>query len=57
MIAMRVFTNHYLCDDCPNEWQDELLVKGPSWCPCCDREVEPYLSTECEELTDEEECE
>jgi hypothetical protein len=38
----RIFRNHYLCDDCPNEWSDEMMVVGLSYCPCCDREAEPY---------------
>jgi len=41
---MRYFRNHYLCDDCPNEWSDEMAVVGPSFCPCCDRKAEPYDS-------------
>lgn len=41
---MRYFRNHYLCDDCPNEWADEMAVVGPSYCPCCDRLTEPYAS-------------
>ena len=44
--AQRIMRCHYLCDACPNEWTDELLVAGPSWCPCCDREVEPYDTEE-----------
>ena len=40
----RIFRTHYLCDDCPNEWSDEMMVVGPSFCPCCDREAEPYDS-------------
>lgn len=39
---IRVFKNHYQCDACPNEWADEMLTQGASFCPCCDREVEPY---------------
>lgn len=41
---MRYFRNHYLCDDCPNEWSDEMAVIGPSFCPCCDQQSEPYDS-------------
>lgn len=41
---MRYFRNHYLCDDCPNEWADEMAVIAPSHCPCCDRKSEPYAS-------------
>jgi len=39
-----VFRNHYLCDACPNEWADDMLVVAPSYCPCCDTEREPYDS-------------
>jgi hypothetical protein len=43
---MRYFRNHYLCSDprCDNEWSDEMLVVGPSYCPCCEREADPYAS-------------
>ena len=44
MKPQRVFRNHYQCDACPNEWSDDMLVVGPSWCPCCDGSVEPYSS-------------
>lgn len=54
---LRVFANHYICEECPNEWMDELLVVGPSWCPCCDREVEPYASDASEEDCIEDENE
>jgi hypothetical protein len=50
---MRVFRNFYLCDECPNEWSTELMTAGPDWCPCCDRETEPYSSDEFE-LIDED---
>ena len=40
--AQRIMRCYYLCDDCPNEWTDELLVAGPSWCPCSDAAIEPY---------------
>lgn len=46
----RIFRNHYLCDDCPNEWSDEMMVVGPSYCPCCDAQAEPY---DTEHLLDE----
>lgn len=42
----RVFLCHYICDRCPNEWEDELLVQCHSWCPCCDDKCEPYLVEE-----------
>jgi len=44
--VMRVFRNFYQCDECPNEWSDEMLTQGVSWCPCCDLEREPYSSVE-----------
>ena len=45
-LTYRVWQLHYLCDDCPNEWMEEGLVVGPSFCPACDREHEPYASFE-----------
>lgn len=45
---MRVFRNFYYCDECPNEWVCELLTTGTDFCPCCDREMEPYSSDEYE---------
>jgi hypothetical protein len=50
-MPQRVFRNYYQCDACPNEWADEMLVVGPSYCPCCDRKTEPYSS---ETLIEEE---
>lgn len=47
--TLRVFRNHYICEECPNEFNDELLVSGPSWCPCCDKECEPYFVEEFEQ--------
>jgi hypothetical protein len=38
----RIFRNHYLCENCPDEWSDEMMVVGPSHCPYCDAEAEPY---------------
>ncbi len=46
--AQRVFRCHYICEACPNEWCDELLTTGVSWCPCCDAECEPYSTEEYE---------
>jgi hypothetical protein len=46
----RVFRCDYICDECPNEWTDHLLVAGPSWCPCCERLTEPYHVDEMVEL-------
>ena len=50
MKQFRIFRNHYLCDACPNEWSDEMMVVAPSYCPCCDAEAEPY---DTEHLLDE----
>jgi len=47
--GQRVFRCHYICNDCTDtgsEWCDELLVAGPSWCPCCDTQAEPYAVDE-----------
>jgi hypothetical protein len=55
MKTFRIFKNFYLCDDCPNEWADEALVVGPSYCPCCDREADPYDSDALLEDVDAEE--
>lgn len=41
---MRVFRCHYICEECPNEWADEMLTISSSFCPACDLEVEPYSS-------------
>jgi hypothetical protein len=45
----RVFHCYYECPDCSrlgSEWRDVLLVSGPSWCPACDREADPYCIDE-----------
>ncbi len=52
---MRYFRNYFQCDACPNEWSDDMLVVGPSWCPCCDGSVEPYSSEQLFDLTDYDE--
>jgi hypothetical protein len=41
---IRVIRNHYLCDECPNEWTYDMLVISHDWCPCCDGKCEPYAS-------------
>jgi len=41
---VRVFRNHYICDDCETEFADEMLVVTSSYCPVCDAEIEPYSS-------------
>ena len=45
----RIFRCHYFCNDCSAEWNDELLVVGGSWCPCCIGTAEPYCIEEFEE--------
>jgi len=46
----RVFRCYYICEECPYEWVDEMLVEGPSWCPCCEAKLEPEAVDEvCEE--------
>jgi hypothetical protein len=51
----RIFRNHYLCDDCPNEWSTEMPVVASDYCPCCDREADPYDSDALLEDVDAEE--
>lgn len=41
---LRVFRNHYICEECEHEFADEMLVISSSFCPCCDQELEPYSS-------------
>ena len=54
---MRIFKCHFICDECnDNQFDDEMLTSGVSWCPCCDKECEPYLVDEFEdECIDDEE--
>lgn len=52
---LRYFRNYFLCEECPNEWSDDMLVVGPSWCPCCDKSCEPYSSEALFDLIDDEE--
>lgn len=33
---------HYQCEACPNEFSDRKPKAGPAYCPCCDRECQPY---------------
>jgi hypothetical protein len=44
-----VFKLHYLCDACPLEWEERAACEGPSFCPCCDRETQPYLALDLRE--------
>ena len=55
---LRYFRNHYLCEECPNEFSDEMCTISHSWCPACDGRCEPYSSeslVEEVEADDEEE--
>ena len=47
--AQRVFTITYYCDDCCNEFTDEMLTVSHSWCPCCDAKCQPGTIEEHEE--------
>ena len=47
--AQRVFTLTYYCESCPNEFTDEMLTASHSYCPTCDRRVEPGTIEEHEE--------
>jgi hypothetical protein len=40
------FRCSYLCDACPNEWEDEVVSPGESYCPSCDAVCEPYFTEE-----------
>jgi hypothetical protein len=55
MKTFRIFKNFYLCDDCPNEWSTEMPVVAADYCPCCDREADPYDSDALLEDVDAEE--
>lgn len=58
--SARIFTLTYYCEACPHEWTDEALCVTHSYCPSCDRKVEPGTIEEHEEerpefdLSDEE---
>ncbi|HEX3861275.1 MAG TPA: hypothetical protein VHY35_06235 [Stellaceae bacterium] len=38
------FRNHYHCDDCDEEWDDEWSCMCNDKCPSCNKEIEPYKS-------------
>lgn len=38
------FRNHYHCDDCDVEWQDDWSCMCNDRCPSCNKEIEPYES-------------
>ena len=40
------FRNHYHCDDCDEEWQDEWSCMCNDRCPSCNKEIEPYESVD-----------
>lgn len=52
---MRVFRCHYICEECPNEFSDEMLTISSSYCPCCDAEIEPYSSETLFEMAEDDE--
>ena len=41
--------NWYLCAACPLEWDEYAAFEGPSFCPCCDEETQPYDSIDLRE--------
>ena len=41
---LRVFRVYFQCEECPNEFMDEMLTVSSSYCPCCDAEIQPYAS-------------
>jgi hypothetical protein len=47
----RIFRCWYLCGECysGNEFADEMLTAGISWCPACGAKCEPCLVEEFEE--------
>lgn len=53
----RVFTVTYYCDDCGNEFTDQMMAVSHSWCPCCDAKVQPGTIEEHEEDAGDEETE
>ena len=38
---MRYFRVTFYCDECPNEFTDDMVTISHSWCPCCDKECQP----------------
>lgn len=53
---LRSFRLFFQCDDCPNEFTDVMPVISSSYCPCCDREIEPYSSEALFDEVEDEEC-
>lgn len=51
--TLRVFRVTYYCEECPNEFTDEMLTVAHSYCPCCDMRCEPDGIEEYEVETDE----
>lgn len=39
-----LYTNHYRCSECGEEWQDDSPHTNNDRCPSCDAETEPYDS-------------
>lgn len=42
------YLNHYHCEACDIEWEDEWSCACNDKCPQCNREIEPYESDEVE---------
>lgn len=42
----RWFTNHYYCNDCDQEWEDEWDCQCDDRCPGCNVAYTPYQSDE-----------
>lgn len=40
------FVNHYYCDECDEEWDDEWYCMCNDRCPNCNAEIEPHASEE-----------
>jgi hypothetical protein len=40
------FVNHYKCDECGTEWQDEHDCTCDDKCPKCNTAMTPYKSEE-----------
>jgi hypothetical protein len=43
-----LFLNHYHCDACDIEWDDEWSCACNDHCPSCNAEIEPYESEDVE---------
>lgn len=41
-----VYTNHYRCDDCDEEWEDTAAGQPDDECPTCEKKYTPHKSDE-----------